>query len=168
MTEFAGAVRISTMELGACGRVLLMCEHDPRCTDQGDALAPGGDISPGTRLMRNLGLPFHLYMSLWRVNLCVDEWSDVVARERIAQLSVKDAPWDVFVMLGARACRVMKYTDGLMTWRREWRTPRVWVATPSPIKGRHWNDPGVGLGVRNMLTEVVPDIPWGSEITGRS
>ncbi len=156
----------------ATSRVLVVGEVNPISSRPEHALfcAPAG--CSGHRLQELIfGLPRVHYLALWRTNLCRGDWSKVSARHRVSELADGRCPWDVIVMLGRQVASAFAPLIGISGAARPpdisstISTGRtiILVAIPHPSGlNRAWNTPGEIPRVRELMTRVVPDVPWGT------
>jgi len=122
----------------------------------------------GYRLRRILGLPQHQYLALHRTNLCVGGWSNARARARASELLDPHAPWRVMVLLGRKVTeafvKVVLDDVPLVPFATRAICPgTTLVSLPHP-SGRNlvWNQPSARERARQILRDLVPELPWGS------
>jgi hypothetical protein len=151
-------------------RALLLGEDNPLSDAPEHALYPYPEGCSGHRLMKILGLPEDQYLALHRANLCSRESFSMKEARRRAVLLCTDpfAPWRVIVMLGRKVADAFGYerdffTHGIEPRTASWTTPITLVSLPHP-SGRVllWNKPESRQRAREILREMVPDLPWGS------
>lgn len=130
-------------------------------------MPPGG---AGWRLQRILGLDSVAYLELDRENLCGETWSAPHARLRAHVLATGPSPYEVIIVLGARARGA--FARALHCEIDEWQMHRIrrgarrylsLIAIP-PTEGpdcRAWADLSRAPRLRAELTNVAPGIPWG-------
>lgn len=151
--------------------VLLVGEANPYFAGHGDPsyslyCYPIG--SAGHRLRKILGLPQHRYLALHRVNLCDGEWSSVAARDRARSLLDPAAAWRVIVMLGRKVTETFEKValDGreLVAFATATCCPSMTLVSLPHPSGRQtiWYQPWTRDRARQILRELVPDLPWGS------
>lgn len=153
------------------GRVLLVGEDNPYGAEPEFALYCYPPGCAGYRLRRILGLPQHQYLALRRTNLCVGGWSTKAARSRAWELLTAcdpTAPPSVMVLLGRKVTETFEKValDGveLVPFATKTCCPgMLLVSLPHP-SGRNaalWT-PKARARAREILREVVPEVPWGS------
>jgi hypothetical protein len=151
--------------------VLLVGEANPYFAGHGDPsyslyCYPVG--SAGHRLRKILGLPQYRYLALHRVNLCDGEWSSVAARERARALLDPAATWRVIVLLGRKVTETFEKAAlddvPLVAFSSRSCCPGMTLVSLPHPSGRNaalWN-PKARDRARQILRELVPDLPWGS------
>lgn len=148
------------------GRVLLLGETNPYGPDPEFALYCHPPGCSGHRLCGILGLPQHQYLGLHRKNLCDGDWSRELARERAYELLSPQAPWRVMVLLGRKVTGIFEKIDGAELpafTTRPSGADMVLVSLPHP-SGQNaglWNTRARDRA-RQILRELVPEVPWGS------
>ena len=150
------------------GRILLVGEDNPYGSDPEFALYCYPPGCSGYRLRRILGLPQHQYLGLHRVNLCDGTWSAKRARERALELLDPHASWDVMVLLGRKVTETFEKValDGapLVPFSTKTCCPGMTLVSLPHPSGRNlvWNQPPARERARQILRELVPELPWGS------
>jgi hypothetical protein len=153
-------------------RVLLVGEDNPYGDLPEFALYSSPDGCSGHRLMKILGLSEDQYLALHRTNLCSREAFSMKEARRRAELLCTDpsAPWRVVVLLGRKVADAFGYeldffTHGIEPRTVAWSTPVTLVSLPHP-SGRVllWNKPDTRLRAREIMRELVPELPWGSTL----
>jgi hypothetical protein len=145
------------------GRVLLVGTDNPYGDVPEFALYCYPPGSAGHRLRRILGLSEDQYLALHRTNLCSSgAWSLPIARQRAAELLEASAPWRVIVLLGADVGRAFAYDRPFFTHAARGETQLVSLPHQS---GRNvlWNNAKHRLRAREILGDLVPEVPWGSD-----
>lgn len=150
---------------------LLLGEGNPYFSGHGDPsyslyCYPIG--SAGHRLRRILGLPQYQYLGLHRANLCDGTWSKPRAKERANELLSPHAPWKVIVMLGRKvteALCIAAMIDGdIVPFATKTCCPGMTLVSLPHPSGRNnalWT-PKARDRAREILRELVPEVPWGS------
>ncbi len=184
---WAGAYRIvpSTANTFDPPRILLLGEDNPQSAKPEHALWPipstGKSGCAGKNLQSKiLGVPHATYYSLWRTNLCNPTWNLNVATARAAHLLFDHHPWTTIVLLGRKvAKRVESVVEADIriqpwTWHPVFsvvvddlgdKVDRVLklVAMPHPSGlTRDWNDPASYVRAQRLMSEVAPEVSWGS------
>jgi len=141
-------------------RVLLVGEVNPFGGNPRMALFYHPRTSSGNRARLILGLSDGDYVRYCgRVNLCVGRFELGAARVAAATL-LSSRTELVFVLLGLRV-RQSFFVPRL--YEPSVRAGKTLVAVPHPSgRCRAWNDPSVASRVRDLLRELVPDVPWGA------
>jgi hypothetical protein len=141
-------------------RLILVGESNPYGSNPDFALYCYPPGCAGYRLRRIVGLPQHQYLALPRVNLCEGDWSLRAARDRASLLVDDQATPPVVVMLGRKVADAFGYGRPFFTRGEKLRL--VLVSLPHP-SGRStiYNDPKIVARTRQLLREVVPEVPWG-------
>jgi hypothetical protein len=111
-----------------------------------------------------MGLRPHVYLSLWRTNLCNPAWSKRVAEVRAQILSRPGTPWRKVVLLGRKVAGsfgrpAASYFD---VWDGGDRTgDKRFLLLPHP-SGRNWVWGNPDNYTRSVLglRELAPEIPW--------
>jgi hypothetical protein len=152
------------------GRVLLVGEDNPYGSDPEFALYCYPPGCAGYRLRRILGLPQHQYLALHRTNLCDEAWSKSRARQRALELLTPTAPWQVMVLLGRKVTETFEKVAlagaPLVAFSTRDCCPGMrLVSLPHP-SGRNlvWNQPWARIRAREILRELVPEMPWGRTV----
>lgn len=151
------------------GRVLLLGETNPYGPDPEFALYCYPPGCSGWRLRRFLGLPEAAYLGLHRKNLCDGDWSMANAKERAYELLSPQVPWQVIVLLGRKVTGVFEKialddVPIVAFSTRPCGSGMTLVSLPHP-SGQNaalWN-PRAQDRARQLLRELVPEVPWGSE-----
>ena len=158
--------------------VLLVGEVNPYAERPDLALYPLPTGAAGHRLMLHLGLWRRTYVGLERVNLCTDRWANGAARDRARELLRSRVVPTVFVLLGVRVADAFDAPGPPYTYstRVVHAQPggHVLARLPHP-SGRNplWNPPEARQRAREMLRELLPEVPWGetdaaAEAVGRA
>lgn len=148
-------------------QILLIGELNPYGDTGQYALYCDPPNSAGGRLQRAIfGVPEHVYLAMWRTNLCTGSWANGRAYLRIVEiLQMTDAPWKIAVLLGRKVAKAAltatKYRFmGPFSIKGE--SP-VLVTLPHPSGlCREWNDPSSLIKTRNIMQTIAPAIQWGS------
>ena len=149
-------------------RVLLLGESNPLSANPEFALYCYPPGCAGYRLRRILGLPQHQYLALHRKNLCDADWSKKDAEKRVIELLSPEAPWRVIVLLGRKVTEAFEKValggrELVAFSTRECCPGMTLVSLPHP-SGRNagsWN-PKLHERARQILRELVPELPWGA------
>jgi len=148
-------------------RVILIGEDNPYGSDPEFALYCYPPGCAGYRLRRIVGLPEHQYLALQRVNLCDSSWSKEHAKARALELLLPTVAWRVLVLLGRKVTetfeRVVLDAPLVPFATRACGSGMTLVSLPHP-SGRQtiWNQPWAPKRAREILRELVPEVPWGS------
>jgi hypothetical protein len=149
-------------------RVLLLGEDNPYGSDPSFSLYCYPPRCAGYNLRRIFGLPQHQYLGLHRANLCDGTWSTKRARERASELLVPLSPHPVIVMLGRKVTDAMRRAamiDGdMVPFSTTGCCPGITLVSlphPSGRNAAQWN-PKARARARQILRELVPELPWGS------
>lgn len=150
------------------GRVLLLGEQNPYGSNPEFALYCHPPGCAGYRFRRILGLPEDQYLSLHRKNLCDGDWSKDQAKKRAFDLLSPAAPWRVIVLLGRKVTETFEKValddvPFVAFSTRACCPGMTLVSLPHP-SGRNaalWN-PKARDRAREILRELVPELPWGS------
>ena len=150
------------------GRVLLLGEQNPYGSDPEFALYCYPPNCAGYRLRRILGLPQHQYLALHRKNLCDGDWSKEEAKKRAWELLSPEAPWRVIVLLGRKVTETFEKVAlddvPLVPFASRTCCPGMTLISLPHPSGRNaaaWN-PKARERARQILCELVPELPWGS------
>lgn len=150
------------------GRVLLVGENNPYGSDPEFALYCYPPGCAGYRLRRIFGLPQHQYLALHRKNLCDGDWSKDQAKTRAFELLSPQAPWNVIVLLGRKVTEAFEKValggDPLVAFSTRASCPGVTLVSLPHPSGRNlvWNQPWAPKRAREILRDLVPELPWGS------
>ena len=145
--------------------VVLVGEVNPYAERPDLALFPIPTGAAGHRLMHHLGLWRRTYTALERVNLCTERWSAPTARERAREL-LRGREATVFVLLGTQVADAFDAPGPPYTYSTRVVAAQpgghVLARLPHP-SGRNllWNAPDARALAREMLRELVPEVPWG-------
>ena len=150
------------------GRVLLLGEQNPYGSNPEFALYCYPPGCSGHRLHRILGLPEHQYLALHRKNLCDGDWSKDQAKKRASELLDPSAPWRVMVLLGRKVTESFEKAAcldaPLLAFSTRACCPGMMLVSLPHPSGRNaalWN-PKARDRTRQILRELVPELPWGS------
>lgn len=150
------------------GRVLLLGETNPYGPDPEFALYCEPPGCSGHRLRLILGLPEEAYLALHRKNLCDGAWSQKMAQARAHELLSPQAPWQVIVLLGRKVAQTFVKTalndeplEAFSTRRCCPGMTLVSLPHPSGQNAGLW-PPRARDRARQILCELVPEVPWGS------
>jgi hypothetical protein len=149
-------------------RVALLGEDNPYGADPEFALYNYPPGCAGYRLRRILGLPQHQYLALHRINLCDGTWSNARARERALELLTPSVPWRVMVLLGRKVTetfvKVALDDVPLVPFASRTCCPGMTLVSLPHPSGRNagpWSGKAP-MRAREILRDLVPEIPWGS------
>ena len=144
---------------------ILVGESNPYSQDPDDALLPWPFGCAGWRLCHKvLALREETYLATFdRANLLDrGRWSAPMARASATKL-LDDH--DVLVLLGRKVCDAFNQGGAVPGHRRVLlvgERERVLVRLPHPSgRSRAWHDPTMERRCRDVLREVLPDIPFG-------
>ena len=149
-------------------RVLLVGEDNPLSIEPDFALYCYPPGCAGYRLRRILGLPQQQYLALHRTNLCVGGWSKDQAKKRAFELLSPAAPWRVIILLGRKVTETFEKVAlddaPLIAFSTRVCCPGMTLVSLPHPSGRNaalWN-PKARDRARQMMRELVPELPWGS------
>jgi len=116
------------------------------------------------RFQKLLGLPEHQYCDLPRAVLCPSwSWTKKEARRQAFRLVEAPAAWRSIVLLGSKTKTAFGYTRPFFSHEDSSLNPDVQlVCLPSPMD-RAWCDVRLVQRARQILREVIPSLPWGSQ-----
>lgn len=134
--------------------VLLVGMDNPISDDPENALYNWPRGCAGYQLCSHvLDLPGHVYLGIWRTNLCTGGWNAKAARARAKLLTTSpDMPWRVVVALGSDVGRAMPAELEIRGVVRLVRIPH-----PSRRNTR-WNDPAYVTAAREAVREFAPEL----------
>lgn len=150
------------------GRVLIVGENNPYGSAPEFALYCHPPGCAGYRLRRIFGLAQHQYLGLHRTNLCEGDWSKAQAKARAFELLSPQAPWNVMVLLGRKVTETFEkvaLSDApLVAFSTRTCCPGMTLVSLPHPSGRNlvWNQPWARTRARQILCEIVPELPWGS------
>lgn len=154
--------------MGTTGRVLLIGEGNPYRVDPEFALYCYPPGCAGDRLRHILGLPQDSYLALHRKNLCDEAWSAKRACARAFELLSPYACWNVMVLLGRKVTEIFEEAalggEALAPFATRVCCPGITLVSlphPSGRNAARWN-PQAQKRAREILRELVPEVPWGS------
>ena len=148
-------------------RVLLVGENNPYGADPEFALYCYPPGCAGHRLFRIFGLPEDQYLGLHRTNLCAGDWSKTQAQARVWELLSPQAPWRVIVLLGRKVTESFEKValdSPLVAFSTRGCCPGMTLVSLPHPSGRNaamWN-PKARDRARQIMRELVPELPWGS------
>ena len=148
------------------GRVLLVGEDNPYGSDPEFALYCSPSGCSGDRLRRILGLSEDQYLGLHRTNLCDGAWSKDRAKARAWELLTPCSPWTVLVLLGRKVTETFErfaLEEPLVPFATKTCCPGMTLVSLPHPSGRNaaaWN-PKARERTRQILRELVPEVPWG-------
>lgn len=145
--------------------VLLLSEDNPQGYKPEWVLH--SDLPQGGDLRRLLGISEQQYLAFGRQSLCDEVWSLAYARYRATGLLTPDSPWRVFVLIGRKvALAFEKSADTQLPWFscRSVCHGITLVSLPKPSsRNPVWVDRSKFGQVRELMKELVPQVPWGKD-----